>query len=212
MILLYLLRKQLCKHYLKYSMIRLSEETKTRLKNIEGGSYEDKISMMLDYFSKTGVSPDSKIVSPVHEVQKQSERIIKIIRNIELKKISPTLKAVEILLQKGGGDSTTIDTQFDAAELEKIGLLRDEFEKKKNENSELKKQVEILRNDQNSGASTTSNNADFQSDFDSIKNIILDLNDAKMNTQLKADSFLINKNIFNNSYKKIIEVTNKYVR
>ena len=122
-------------------MIRVSDPIKTRLNLVKGKSYEDKIELMLDYFDATGSDPSKRIANPIFEVERQVERVVKILRKIEKDKINNILKLLEILNTKGLTTSDAIQGDFTAEELEKIQALKEQYEESKNYIEQLEKQL-----------------------------------------------------------------------
>ena len=66
------------------TQIKVKETTKLRLDLLKNSrTYDAVISDMLLYFETTGITPQSKIVSPAVAVKEQASRVIEVVRGIE---------------------------------------------------------------------------------------------------------------------------------
>ncbi len=173
-----------------------------------GKTYEHRIILMLDYFDATGANPEKRIANPTVEVERQVERVVKILRSIETKKIDPLLKISEKIYESRGVVSTQKEVPFSAEELEQIAAMGEQLKKKDQQISELET---TIRDGQKLSKNEEDSSFDI-SDFQEIKSIIENLEESKMSSQMARDSFLINRNIFTDSIKKITQIVSKYVR
>ena len=188
-------------------MIRVSDAIKARLALVKGNSFETRIELMLDYFDATGADPAKRIANPIFEVERQVERVVKILRNIENKKINNILKILEThdfsVVKNEGSEAA-----FTAEELEKIEAIGEEL---KTKDKEILVLEEALKKT-NMNPEKIQNKDKTKTDFQAIKTIMNDLFESKRNTEIEANSFLINKNIFLNSQRKISSIVDYYVR
>lgn len=82
------------------TQIKVKETTKLRLDLLKNSrTYDAVISDMLLYFETTGITPQSKIVSPAVAVKEQASRVIEVVRGIE-KVTNTKLKNIEQMVSR----------------------------------------------------------------------------------------------------------------
>lgn len=82
------------------TQIKVKETTKLRLDLLKNSrTYDAVISDMLLYFETTGITPQSKIVSPAVAVKEQASRVIEVVRGIE-KTTTTRLKNIEQMVSR----------------------------------------------------------------------------------------------------------------
>lgn len=82
------------------TQIKVKETTKLRLDLLKNSrTYDAVISDMLLYFETTGITPQSKIVSPAVAVKEQASRVIEVVRGIE-KATNTKLKNIEQMVSR----------------------------------------------------------------------------------------------------------------
>ena len=82
------------------TQIKVKETTKLRLDLLKNSrTYDAVISDMLLYFETTGITPQSKIVSPAVAVKEQASRVIEVVRGIE-KTTTARLKNIEQMVSR----------------------------------------------------------------------------------------------------------------
>ena len=191
-------------------MIRLSDPIKQRLSAIKGSSFDQKIELMLDYFDSTGSNPSKRIANPIFEVERQVERVVKILQNIENKKIDKILKIIEdprlFSKQKIG----TEKSQFSEEELAAINDLGETIKIQKEEIAQLENK--LSKSVQQTETVSNQDSDQIKRDLQVIKDTINDLEESKRSTQIDTASYLLNKNIFNNAIKKMVTIINTHVR
>ena len=75
--------------------IRLSPYNKNRLDNVKGSrTYDFQIGRMLDYFEKTGYSPDYAVKNPNEKIEKRIEDLIKIFKVYERDTAKPMFEKI----------------------------------------------------------------------------------------------------------------------
>lgn len=80
---------------ISYQMLRVSKMTAQRIKSYnKGNSYDENISIFLDYFERTGVNPAHLKENSIEVTLKGFDRVISIIKSIEKIKLDPILNRV----------------------------------------------------------------------------------------------------------------------
>lgn len=187
--------------------IKIKDTTKLRIDALKHtDTYDSFIDKMLSYFESTGITPTSKIVSPVAAMREEADRIIKVIRGIE-KSEGVTLKAiydsVKNLSSSGSGEHTDA-VNFTPEEMEKVNAVIDHAQHLEKENAgyiseikELRQQLDLARE------RTTTAVTDTGINVSKVREILDVLNSKKKTTTFNTDIYEIPRNDFDIWMKRL---------
>jgi len=184
--------------------IKIYPETKERVDKFKsrGTSYDDVLSQFLDYFESTGIKPNEIDSSPMTVTKKATERVVKIIRNIETKKLSKIMGMLEdILVRVSESDNQTV-AQGEIFSSKEVEELVETIETLQEENSRLENRIEEILTTGNNDPKTETlkPNLDF---LDAILKAVKELRDNAKSIQLQKDEYKIKKNILDRNLDTI---------
>lgn len=161
--------------------IRLSPYNKNRLDNVKGSrTYDYQIGKMLDYFEKTGYSPDYAVKNPNEKIEKRIEDLIKIFKAYERDTAKPMFDKV----MDGQGSSDNKEQLIRLAE----------------ENQKLMKQLRELK---------TNNNQDSELAKMKLKSLVMlivsQCDPSKFNTTTLGSDLKVPRSFFEQLIKKVQE-------
>ena len=184
--------------------IKISEVTKVKLKSLNGKTYDDSITLMLDYFAHTGINPNSKVGSASTEIKNETERMIKILRAFEktyFHKITNTEEMVKILSKSSPLlASNTNDIQTENKEM--LAVI--------SENEQLKKNYELLLQQQNNEVHKEQINVlnmipkeVVKNKVDSLITVLKELQESTTTSNIESGKYMISQNLFNQKIRFI---------
>lgn len=193
--------------------IKIEEGVKNRLDRYKkNGTYTMVIDSFLTYFETSGIKPTDVNLSPLSIVKDSTDRVIKILKNIENKKINQLLLFAELIIenQKSGGskieksDTSELVTNEEAQGLiDKIGILEANL---KNKDKEIKNLNEKLS--QKLEQKTDNKHIEI---FKQIKIYCQQLDNQKTESKLKRDDWQIEKNLFSRNIESINNLINDVI-
>lgn len=202
--------------------ISILKDTKRKLDKYKKryGTYEGVISSFITYFEVTNINPNDISLNPTSLVKDGTERMIKILRNIEIKKIDKILRTVEYIGDKFEGKETPKNSPILPPEItpqNDSGLTTNEVQELAEklvsfEKEIIEKNTEILNLNKriveaNSAPKSTSN-SNYDSTFSEIKTKIEELKEKAKRTGLGGDSFKIPDYIFTKNIEEILNLIN----
>lgn len=130
------------------TQIKVKETTKLRLDLLKNSrTYDAVISDMLLYFETTGITPQSKIVSPAVAVKEQASRVIEVVRGIE-KTTTTRLKNIEQMVSRLFSMQPDADNLHNSDEFMHISQVQELLERAKEQEKALaryREQVQELQ-------------------------------------------------------------------
>lgn len=195
------------------TQIKLKKGTKFRLDQLKGTlSYDSFVVNMVSYFETTGLTPSSKIISPVVAVKEQASRIIEVIRGVEktqnvyLKHITEIVKSMPV--QQGtSAQGASLPEDFNKDEYMHISQVQElvsEAESQRNKISDyqaeinrLKTDLEITHSKQITTPSTQGVNVK------NIAEILAQLDEKKRTTDRNMSIYEIDRNFFDKYFDRI---------
>ena len=191
--------------------ISITQETKSRLQKYRKkySSYNGAVNALLDYFDVVGITPADTNKSPISILKDGTERTIKIIRNIEQKKINPILAYVESLHNENDvkGEKKESDLGLSDEELQAINQLNDELQL---EVESLKNEVKVLSKtilDLKENKTPVQDNSKYTNKLDRIKVLIKELDSTKTQKNI-IQGFIFEKNRWNRVKDEISNILN----
>ena len=119
------------------TQIKVKETTKLRLDLLKNSrTYDAVISDMLLYFEMTGITPQSKIVSPAVAVKEQASRVIEVVRGIE-KTTTARLKNIEQMVSRLFSMQPDADNLHNSDEFMHISQVQELLERAKEQEKAL---------------------------------------------------------------------------
>ncbi len=184
--------------------IKLYPETKERIDRFKhrGASYDDVVTQFLDYFDSTGIKPHQIDSSPITVTKKATERMVKILRNIETKKIHKMISMLDDILLRLSRSDTGTERQEGAISSKELEQLVSQIENLESDNTKLEKEIEkLLSQGQNDPKIVPPGpNLDF---LKSIRTAVQELRDNVKNVQFQKDEYKIKKNILDRNLDTI---------
>ena len=184
--------------------IKLHPETKERIDRFKhrGASYDDVVAQFLDYFDSTGIKPHQIDSSPITVTKKATERMVKILRNIETKKIHKMISMLDDILLRLSRSDTGTATQGESISSKELEQLVSQIENLESDNTKLENEIEkLLSQGQNSPKIVPpSQNLDF---LKNIQTAVQELRDNVKNVQFQKDEYKIKKNILDRNLDSI---------
>lgn len=184
--------------------IKLYPDTKERIDRYKhrGTSYDDVIAQFLDYFESTGIKPNEIDSSPMTVTKKATERVVKILRNIETKKIHKMISMLDdilLRLSKPDAKGAMPEAIISSKEVEQ---LVSQIENLESDNTKLENEIEKLL----SRAPNPKMVERPKPDLDFLKTIkaaVQELRDNVKNVQFQKDEYKIKKNILDRNLDTI---------
>lgn len=184
--------------------IKLYPETKERIDRFKhrGASYDDVVTQFLDYFDSTGIKPHQIDSSPITVTKKATERMVKILRNIETKKIHKMISMLDDILLRLSRSDTGTERQEGAISSKELEQLVSQIENLESDNTKLEKEIEKLlsQGQKDPKIVPPGPNLDF---LKSIRTAVQELRDNVKNVQFQKDEYKIKKNILDRNLDTI---------
>jgi len=184
--------------------IKVYPDTKESIDKFKtkGKSYDDVLMSFIDYFETTKIHPNRTDLSPSSVTKKSTERVIKILKNIENKKLSKMLIMLDeiyLKVSKNEGDNSSTFSEKVVRELvEKNEILEAEKAAQIREVNRLKLELSKTEN-----AHNNSTNLSF---LKAIENAAIQLNENVKSSLGRKDEYIINKNIFKRNIDTIMNL------
>lgn len=194
--------------------IKVKPTTKNRIDLLKGAdTYDNFICKMLTYFEETGITPISKIVSPVAAMSEAADRIIKVIRGIE-KTSGATLTAiynsVKNISSSGGGSDEAVN--FSPEELQTLDNIVEKSKRLEKENAGYISEINELRNKleisgQRQAATAGTDTAGIN--ISKVREILDVLESKKKTSTFNPGIYEIGRNDFDSWMKRLKDELNK---
>lgn len=193
--------------------IKIEEGVKTRLDRYKkNGTYTMVIDSFLNYFETTGIKPTDVNLSPLSIVKDSTERVVKILRKIELTKINQLILLSELIIENQKNTGNKIETSHASEQVtneeaqglvDKIGILELELKSKD-------KEISILNGKLSQKLEQKTDNKHIEI-FKQIKIYCQQLDKEKTESKLKRDDWQIEKNLFSRNMESINNLINDVI-
>jgi len=199
---------------MKFTSIRVGEDTKLRLEKYKrkNGTHDNILSSFLDYFETSGIKPTDVNLSPLSIVKDSTERVVKILRKIELTKINQLILLSELIIENqktGGNKNEKTDTSEQVTNeeaqglIDKIGILELNLKSKE-------KEIRILNEKLSQKLEEKTDNKHIEI-LKQIKIYCQELDKQKTESKLKRDDWQIEKNLFTRNIESINNLINDVI-
>ena len=203
--------------------VSVLKDTKRRLDKYKKkyGTYEGVISNFLQYFESTNINPSDISLNPTALVKNGTDRMIKILKNIEIKKIDKILNVVEYIAEKV--DNPNLENK--AKDQDKVssknlgGLSEDEVQELaqklvefENEISSQKEEIQTLnkRISEANNLANSSKSDNFEPLFLDIKKYLNELTENAKKSGIASNDLKIDAGIFKRNIQTITNlITNR---
>lgn len=187
--------------------IKVYPEVKEKIDKYKtrGNSYNDILESFVNYFETTKIKPHEVDLSPVNITKKTTERVVKILKNIENKKLSKMLLLLDEIHDKVSKpvqkEITEITENTSFTDSEVAGLVS-EIESLKDDKRKLTDEITALNGRISEGLEPEIRDVDM-SFLELITSSVEELNNSKRQGGLGSDDFRISKSIYIRNIEQI---------
>ncbi|PCI96052.1 MAG: hypothetical protein COB15_11435 [Flavobacteriales bacterium] len=194
--------------------IRVTQITKKRLEKYKkkSGTHENILISFLDYFEHSGVKPSDLNMNPISIVKDSVERVVRILKNIENKKINSLMINQEFIIKKLVEKNTKKEdiSSDDNITKEEAVIIHDNITNLESELKSAHSQIKLL-NGKLSEKLSDNNDSNSKQILEEIKTLLLELDTKKTASKLIKNDYNIEKNLFKRNLDSALNLINNAV-
>lgn len=189
--------------------IKIKDTTKLRIDTLKNSdTYDIFICKMLTYFEETGITPTSKIISPVAAVNEATDRIIKVIRGIEKSEgaiLQDIYNIIKNPLSGSVAPASGDNVVFTPEEMQKVNAVIDQAKRLEKENAGYLAEIKSLREKLELSEKNKPTNAGTGESVNTskIREILNVFDSKKKTTTFNADIYEIPRNDYDIWFKRL---------